>query len=293
MSMICIHHNDLDGRCAAAIVLSKFRHARRMIGMDYQHAARFDVSEIEKGKTVVIVDFSFPPEVMTQIIERAGDVIWIDHHKTAFDYPYNTPEIKGIRSTEAAACKLAWQFFYADTEVPRAVELISDRVNWNWNWRHGEETKLFNLGMEVRDTCPYSAIWADHGGGLLSNDCKPIFGIIRYDGEIAKRLRDMQNIRYRDQSFEVMFDGILAVANNLLSGSESFGNAMSRYPICISFVFLGDCWRVSLYSNHVDVSEIAKRYGGGGHTGAAGFVCRELPFKKIVAEVRKDAGVDA
>jgi len=113
------------------------------------------------------------------------------------------------------------------------------------------------------------------------------------DGEIAKRLRDMQNIRYRDQSFEVMFDGILAVANNLLSGSESFGNAMSRYPICISFVFLGDCWRVSLYSNHVDVSEIAKRYGGGGHTGAAGFVCRELPFKKIVAEVRKDAGVDA
>jgi nanoRNase/pAp phosphatase (c-di-AMP/oligoRNAs hydrolase) len=28
---------------------------------------------------------------------------------------------------------------------------------------------------------------------------------------------------------------------------------------------------VTLYSNQVDVSEIARKYGGGGHRGAAGF----------------------
>ena len=39
-------------------------------------------------------------------------------------------------------------------------------------------------------------------------------------------------------------------------------------------------WRVSLYTifDHIDVSEIAKKYGGGGHKNAAGFVCDNLPF---------------
>jgi nanoRNase/pAp phosphatase (c-di-AMP/oligoRNAs hydrolase) len=28
----------------------------------------------------------------------------------------------------------------------------------------------------------------------------------------------------------------------------------------------------------VHVGNIAKKYGGGGHPGAAGFICKELPF---------------
>ena len=46
------------------------------------------------------------------------------------------------------------------------------------------------------------------------------------------------------------------------------------------FSFDGDKWTVSLYSTSVDVSEIAKKYGGGGHKGASGFHCKELPFMK-------------
>jgi nanoRNase/pAp phosphatase (c-di-AMP/oligoRNAs hydrolase) len=37
---------------------------------------------------------------------------------------------------------------------------------------------------------------------------------------------------------------------------------------------------VSLYSEKVDVSIIAKNHGGGGHAGAAGFICRDLPFER-------------
>ena len=37
-------------------------------------------------------------------------------------------------------------------------------------------------------------------------------------------------------------------------------------------------WTVHLYSlNEVKVNEIAERFGGGGHPGAAGFVCDRLP----------------
>jgi nanoRNase/pAp phosphatase (c-di-AMP/oligoRNAs hydrolase) len=46
------------------------------------------------------------------------------------------------------------------------------------------------------------------------------------------------------------------------------------------FSFDGDEWIISLYSRNIDVSEIAKKYGGGGHKGAAGFHCKDLPFCK-------------
>ena len=46
------------------------------------------------------------------------------------------------------------------------------------------------------------------------------------------------------------------------------------------FVFDGTQFTISLYSEVVDVSEIAKKYGGGGHKGASGFHCKQLPFSK-------------
>ncbi len=62
-------------------------------------------------------------------------------------------------------------------------------------------------------------------------------------------------------------------------GSLAFNELMFDYPICIGFVYDGKQYTVGLYSREIDVSEIAKKYDGGGHKGAAGFVCKELPFK--------------
>ena len=57
----------------------------------------------------------------------------------------------------------------------------------------------------------------------------------------------------------------------------------SEIDIFISYIRLPENhWTVSLYSNkqpEIDVSKIAKKYGGGGHAGASGFQCDELPFK--------------
>lgn len=39
-------------------------------------------------------------------------------------------------------------------------------------------------------------------------------------------------------------------------------------------------WTYSMYSKIVDVSNIAKKYGGGGHRGAAGFNLDKLIFEK-------------
>ena len=46
------------------------------------------------------------------------------------------------------------------------------------------------------------------------------------------------------------------------------------------FAFNGEKWTVSMYSTTHDISDICKKYGGGGHAKAAGFTCVELPFMK-------------
>lgn len=57
---------------------------------------------------------------------------------------------------------------------------------------------------------------------------------------------------------------------------------LEPYDIMIAFVCRKDkLWNVSLYSTkpEIDCGEIAKTFGGGGHKGAAGFQCKELPFE--------------
>jgi len=63
-----------------------------------------------------------------------------------------------------------------------------------------------------------------------------------------------------------------------------FGDKINEFDICIGFVFDGLRYTVGLYSQKLDVSEIAKKYGGGGHPGAAGFVCKQLPFSASMAK---------
>jgi len=125
-------HNDLDGRCAGAIAYRALKDRVKestieLIELDYKD--RIEVEKIGLGEPVVIVDFSFKPEVMKRVLQKTTAITWIDHHKTAFEYNYYR-ELKGLRDKAFSGCELAWKYFVPDTQIPRAVELIGDRDKW-------------------------------------------------------------------------------------------------------------------------------------------------------------------
>ncbi len=63
--------------------------------------------------------------------------------------------------------------------------------------------------------------------------------------------------------------------------SKFKGTVNKDYDIVFPFYFSGDNYTVSLYTKKdIDVSIIAKKYGGGGHKKSADFVCKKLPFIK-------------
>jgi len=97
-------------------------------------------------------------------------------------------------------------------------------------------------------------------------------------------------LKYRDSyyagliqsySFFTTFEGYRAVACNAGNvSSQLIDYDQGDYDIMMPFIYDGSRWTVSIYTKkaEMDVSALAKKYGGGGHRQAAGFQCKELPF---------------
>ena len=81
-------------------------------------------------------------------------------------------------------------------------------------------------------------------------------------------------------SFWTKFEGYKVIACNIgMVSSQLFDSIKEDYDIMMPFVYDGKKWTVSLYTKKdIDVSVIAKKYGGGGHKQASGFQCSILPF---------------
>lgn len=271
--MKCFYHNDADGRCAGAIVWRTRDSNRKGEMIELEYKDEIPISKIEPSERIVIVDFSFKPEVMEKVFERTKDIIWIDHHKTAFEYKYSE-NLKGIRDNRYSGCELTWKYFAQTSVIPEAVKLIGDRDTWHW--KYGERTANFNMGLMLYPHQPEDEIWED-----LLFQAKKLDEII-VQGKTCVQFRNMFCADYvKSYGFETEFEGHNCFALGIyMFGSESFGSKLKEYDICLSYEFLGDKWIIGLYSEKIDVSEIAEKYAGGGHKGAAGFISEELPFRK-------------
>lgn len=283
--MICFHHNDLDGSCSAAIVhrwVSGGSGDERYVELDYKD--RVPVEEIQLGERIYIVDFSFKPEVMEEVFKRTHYVIWIDHHKTAAAYVYSR-EVPGLRDFEDkkwAACELTWQYCFPGKPMPEAVSLIGDYDKWALKTQ--PRCFRFYEGLKLLSSDPTAPFWQDLFG---DHSEEPVRAICE-QGVTAIEYRDSYCAGMRKSyGFEVELDGHRGFATNIYGfGSNGFGpELMERYDFCSACIFDGKRWTVSLYSEKIDVGEICKKLGGGGHRGAAGFQVYVLPWRSIGAPI--------
>jgi len=290
-----IHHNDNDGRCAAVIAACAHYHMNcwdddctvKFYETNYNHPA--NISYMRPGDKVIIVDFSYPPEEMAKIEQAinyiqpppkdprpAGEIIWIDHHATAENYGYIYPGVRDFDNKGPAACELAWIYFFGEKPMPLAVALLGDYDSWRLT---NPRSIVFNEGAKVILSTPLSSTWKS----VFEDDFHSL-SMIDTAGEIALAYRKkyIDNIR-ASYGYETMLAGHHAYALNIYGfGSTGFGELFNhQYPMVIAYIHDGRKYTVSLYSRDIDVSEIAKGFGGGGHKGAAGFVCDKLPFKPL------------
>jgi len=291
------YHSDMDGVCSAFWV-----HLNVGIRDNYPHSfhqinynQKFPLKDIQHEEQIWIVDYSISPEEMAELLLITEDVTWIDHHKTAIEKYIDFPiDIRGIRKDGEAGCVLTFKYINwwtargegpidikkedKNNPVPEFTLLIGDRDIWAF--KYGDRTKYFYLGAQLYDWANLdSSFWTMpfvYGGEGIEK--------IIEEGKVSEKYRNNFSKRYLDSySFPVQFEGYSSLAMNIgLGSSEYFLDNEKKYDILMPFVFDGKRWGVSLYTikKEIDVSVIAKKYGGGGHRGAAGFVIDSLPFKK-------------
>ncbi len=265
--VVCYYHDDPDGISSAAIVKSVYPDAK-FYRMNYSDEVEFSSEMIDK---TIIVDFSFKKEQMEWLRKHSKVFCWIDHHKTAMEELqeiWNSDEIDGLRDTTKSGCRLSWEWFYPNESVPRTIELIEDYDIWAW--KYGEKTAQFAEGIWITTQDPEDDVWYD----LLFSSLPHSFNKILKLGEsllLAKSFRIQKTIR---TGIKVILDGRSTFMVNTNHDVSKVGEHIYKemgYPVALMWAMKGHNVICSLRSNKIDVGEIAKSHGGGGHKFAAGF----------------------
>lgn len=303
------HHDDLDGYGAAAVIkyllLPKLGYDSDVeyIELNYNHATdKEKLAIVQPEDEVYILDYSFGEDMYDSFIKLYNTVtnkriVWIDHHKTSVEFKKNhSTEVDNISNlivegTSGAALTYMWVMndtqeslhsAFLESNLPMFLRYISDYDCWNKKYI---ESDYFKLGMDVSDYRNlYSTVWMnlfDSDSTNLSKD--NLVERIVYLGKVVKKYLDNDYAFVRRSiGYESELNGTKCFCVNSPGTSWVFGDLISKYPMCVLYEHDGDEYAVSLYSEgEVDCSAIAAAYGGGGHPGASGFRCKELPFKKI------------
>lgn len=287
--MKCLYHVDNDGKCAGYWVKTLAKHyddyEKEFIPINYGIEFPFDT--IKENEQIYIVDYSIFPEEMDKLLDITKDVIWIDHHASAIKRYENYPhDIKGLRYDGIAGCMLTYCYLKHMTDggtgnekeftpsmtkdAPMFTKYIADYDVWTFEF--GDDTKKFSLGSHLYDLTPTSHAWEYF---RFHPSCSEIIK----QGEVIIRYNDNWAKNYCEhKGFETEFEGYKCFALNLAMVSSDHFKSIDQkdYDMFIGFSYDGNLWTYSLRSNKVNCSEIAMKYGGGGHKGAAGFSTKEL-----------------
>lgn len=314
MTTVVYHSADFDGLFCREIA-RKFLPNAELIGWDFGDKPINRLRYPLNGHQFYILDlpvdrvfgFDFGKEP-----EPTGDgagwenFVWIDHHKTSIET--HPTDIPGYRIDGVAACRLAWQWFYLHVErgtplsclpskeefvereliEPLAVRLAGEYDVFD---KRDPRAELFQHGLRSQELS--DALW-----DLLlvveqhTNEGKDDVGSVAVDalldnGRCIQYARDQE---YKEvitqQGFDIEFEGVnfLACCSHECDiRSQLFEAGIKpHHEGLLGFTWTGADWRVSLYGvpgkPGFDLSEIAKKYGGGGHRQACGMRMSELPF---------------
>jgi len=298
MKPLVIYHADCtDGYGAAFAAWLKLGDEAEYVPMNYNSINPADLADLTDDREVYILDFSLPRVQMESVFRLAKRVVWLDHHKTAFEmWCSKAPDLFFTIHKEADDqkhivlddCKsgalLAWEYFHPGTEVPMLIQHIDDRDRWVWALNGSAELHAALGAMQPWSFEKWQDVFelaSDRGMLDLYTEGAAILRAQKQHVErMAKQARKCRIIKTEPKpngehwEANVLVDALGLAVNASLHQSEvghELANQSSTYGLV--WYVAADCRvRCSLRSNgDYDVSSIARSFGGGGHRNAAGF----------------------
>lgn len=313
MKVLCIYHgNCADGFGAAWAVRRALGPGVSFHAGVYQNAP----PSIEPGQIVVFVDFSYKRDMMLKLLEqRPAAVLVLDHHKTAVedlkadgcyiidmttyqgdlgwqrfldnvaqDDIEGGPRIYTAFDLNRSGAGIAWDFFH-DSTRPKLIDHIEDRDLWRFQYpaTRAIQAALFSYpydfdawdSLMLRGDLNALRIEGEAIERKHHKDVAELVQVVTRPMKIDGRVVPMANLPYT----------LTSDAGHLLCGEVDAppgvgGPTISRCPFagCYWDTPEGRVFSLRSRDDGLDVGEIAKKYGGGGHKHASGF---RMPFDQL------------
>jgi len=286
--LIIYHRNCPDGITAAWVVWRHFNGNADLQSANYGEQAAEQAPD-PTDREVYIVDFSYSRMELAAMAMYAKKLVVLDHHKTAQANLVGLEEelnklgrdVTIMFDMERSGARLAWDYCNPckDFDPPIIVEYCEDRDLWRWNLPASREINAA-IGSYKFDVQTWDRL------------SKQTWEDLRVEGEAILRYQNREIEEMLGISFigEVAGYKVPILNCNVKSLTPEACNRLARdYPFSVAW-YMNEKGEYS-YSFRsvmgeknpigVDVSEITKQFGGGGHSCAAGCISKLPLFKKV------------
>lgn len=265
MKPIVIYHGNCADGFGAAWVFKRWGDCE----YDFHAGVHQNPPPDVEGRDVYLVDFSYKRVVVEQMREKATRVVLIDHHKTAIDDLAPLIESKAIESLTSldhSGAILAWQWFNGNglyDDCPKLLRHIEDRDLWRFALPGTREIQA-NVFSHPYDFEVWDKLMA-----------RPVDELIDEGRAIErKHLKDIDELVQVVTRRMVIGGHNVPVANLPYTLTSDAGHKLAKgepFAGCYWDTPDGRVFSLRSQDDGIDVSEIAKQYGGGGHAHASGF----------------------
>ncbi len=266
MRPLIFYHKDCsDGFGSAWAAWKHFGDAA-----DYRALSNGEPTPIAEltGRETYFLDIAAKPEAITQTKEQAKKLTVIDHHGTNKDAAENAHE--GIFALDHSGSVLTWQYFHKAKPMPKLLLFIEDVDLWRFTL---PQTKHISMSLSLiprqfSDWSDYAEL-LENEDGLRKEDEKGRYLLAFSDQEIAVVSKEAELVNF--EGYKVL------MVNSPSIFASAMGHLLAKRtpPLALVWSRKNGQYKVSLRSDKsVNVAELAQKYGGGGHPGAAAFIVK-------------------
>ena len=299
--LVIYHANCTDGFGAAFAAWLKLGNEAEYVPAEHGTRVMSNLPMFE-GRDVYILDFSFSKEDMGDIFAVAKLVVWLDHHKTAFEMlgqpsegqRYNETSLRSyvLLDNNKSGALLAWEYFHPGTDAPTLIQHIDDRDRWQFKLEGSKEFHaalasyqpwtfemwrgIFLCGIFEKETWRVPEEFYMEGAATLRTHNQHVQSALKQ----ARPCEIWSFKPFANAPGSVINGFIRYSLNGLAANAPAFLASDLGHELANKSGTFGLIWSMagdgqihcSLRSNgDYDVSAIASAFGGGGHRNAAGF----------------------
>ena len=277
--IVFYHENCLDGFTSCYIAWKNFKNKAEYIPLSHTEK---DISPLTKkdikvkdlkDKEVYFIDFCLKTkEEMKEIENISKKLIVLDHHQSAKDIICSVKDYLYGEKGESGAY-LAQKYFFPKNKIPNLVKYVAIGDTYTFKNEKEERKILSYISTIDFDFKSFTKLEKDLEEKNKLNEIKKKGEVLnnqkeKFTNEISKNAKLVKFDKYK--VYAVNANEKSLIGHKLAEKTDLFGIVFSFQDGNLSCSLRG--------VGKVDLSELAKKYGGGGHFNAASFKTKDEKF---------------